>query len=263
MPSDTPPAPPVAAEKLTQLKTMQDVIAVTLLADGQRAPAELVLPQLLNRRQTLEYMRVHYPMSMRDSVTQTLPVAWVYVDERGRVGRAKLVVGSGYAPLDSLSISVFNVAWFKPAERNGQPVGVWVPMPARIPPHDELIGVLKAAEQVKSEAPVSVAYTVKPVLLNRAQVEAAIIRVVHNVNSRALEASEAFNRAQRVGGTVQLWLFIDANGAVANALVKKTSGNIELDNSALQVARIMRFSPAKDGATPVDVWIEAPIKFKP
>jgi outer membrane biosynthesis protein TonB len=35
-----------------------------------------------------------------------------------------------------------------------------------------------------------------------------------------------------------------------------------LDTAAENIARMMRFSPAKNGDEPVDVWIEVPIRFK-
>jgi protein TonB len=76
------------------------------------------------------------------------------------------------------------------------------------------------------------------------------------------EMNEAFARSQRVGGDVQMWVYIDPTGAVANAIIKKTSGNLELDNAAMNIVRIMRFSPARNGNEAVDVWIEVPIKFK-
>lgn len=262
MQPDTPPPPPVEVSRLASLKTMQDVIAVSMLSNGERAPAHLVLPELQNRRQTLEFMRVHYPKSMMKVVTSTTPIAWVHVDEAGRVASARLLTGSGHAALDSLSIQALAVASFTPARIGESKVGVWVPYPARIPPHDELLGMLAADGRPRSEAPIETPYTEKPKLLNRNQVEAAIVRVLAGANRQLAEINEMFNRSQRIGGRTDLWIYIDEAGAVQNALVKKTSGNTDLDTSALQIAKLMRFSPARNGQTPVDVWIEVPIAFK-
>jgi TonB family protein len=263
MPADTPPALPIPVAQLAQIRTVQDVIGITLLADGTKAPAQLVLPQLDNARHTLEYMRVHYPESKRNAVATSMAVAWVLVGADGKVGAAQLLTTSGHPELDSLSLNVLRMAVFKPAEHDGNPVAVWFPMPASIPAYDDLIAKLESDGQHISEAPREVAYTQKPVLLNRNQVEAAIVRIVHQLNPRSRAETEAFARARTAaGGTALVDLFINQEGAVANAVIGKSSGNTELDNHALTVARTMRFSPAKNGDQPVDAWIQVPIKFK-
>lgn len=261
LPSDTPPAPPVSVERLAALRTMEDVIAVTLLEDGSPAPAQLVLPELDNRRHILDFMRVNYPESLREVTSIPVPIAWLFVDDRGRVGAVRLLGTSGYPALDSLSLGVLRMAQFKPANSAGKPVGVWLPLPARVPPYDEVTQTLAAADRHVSDAPVQVAYTKKPVLLNRNQVEAAIVRIVHQLNPQIREMNEAFARAQMAGGTTHLDIFIDREGHVQNAVVKKTSGNGDLDGHALQIARMMRFSPAFNDDQPVEVWLEVPFKF--
>jgi TonB family protein len=261
LPSDTPPQLPVPVAQLAAIKSAQDVIAVSRLVDGRPAPAEMVLPQLDNRRHTFEFMRVHYPATLRDVSSRAAPIAWLYVDDKGRVGAAQLLTTSGYAALDSLSIEVLKIALFKPAQHDGKPVGVWLPFPAGIPPYSDLIAALEQGDRPLSEAPVQVAFTQKPVLLNRNQVEAAIVRIVHQLNPIVRQMNEALARAQGVGGTADVDIFIDTNGAVLNALIRKSSGNRDLDDQALNIARMMRFSPARNGESPVAVWIEVPIRF--
>ncbi len=261
LPSDTPPQLPVPVAQLAAIKSAQDVIAVSRLADGRPAPAEMVLPQLDNRRHTFEFMRVHYPETLRDVSSRAAPIAWLYVDDKGKVGAAQLLTTSGYAALDSLSIEVLKIALFKPARHDGKPVGVWLPFPAGIPPYNDLIAALEQDDRPLSEAPAQVAFTQKPVLLNRNQVEAAIVRIVHQLNPIVRQMNEALARAQGVGGTADVDIFIDTNGAVLNALIRKSSGNRDLDDQALNIARMMRFSPARNGESPVAVWIEVPIRF--
>lgn len=261
MPSDTPPAFPVSVERLGGLRSAQDVIGVTLLADGQPAPSRLVLPSLNNRRQTLEFMRAHYPASMRKVTSKSMAVAWVFVTENGKVEEARLLTGSGYPALDSLSLAVLTVAEFKPAQDGDRIIGVWTPLPARIPPLGELINALATMERDISELPAQTAYTQKPVLLNRGQVEAAIVRVVHSVNRGVREMEEAFARSQRIGGKADLFIFIKADGTVGNVQFKKKTGNSELDAAATNIATMMRFAPARNGDVPVDVWLEVPIVF--
>lgn len=259
---DTPPPLPVPATRLAELRTMQDVVAATLLADGSRAPADILLPELVNRHHTLEYIRVHYPAALRKKSGKGLPVAWMLVNEEGRVAKAHLVTSSGYAALDSLSLQVLTIAEFEPARLAGRPIGVWVPFPARIPPYDELLATLRASTSDASVTPMKTPYTQKPVLLNRNQVEAAIIRVIDSPSPSVVEANEAFARSQQVGGKTDMWILIDTSGVVVNTAVKKTSGNPDLDASARAIARMMRFSPAKNGDQPVQIWLEVPINFK-
>lgn len=259
--SDTPPAPP-PVEQLARLRTMSDVIGVTVLENGTAAPANITLPQIDNRRHTLEYMRVHYPEKKRDVASSNTPLAWVHVTASGQVGDVRLLNSSGHRELDALSLEVMRMAIFKPAVHEGKPIGVWVPFPARIPPYNELIATLKSSDQPLSEAPQQVEFTQKPVLLNRNQVEAAIIRIIHQSSSRMREITEAFARSQNAGGTTHMNIFIDQAGVVRNALVSKTSGVTDLDQSAINIAKMMRFSPARNGDQPVEVWIEVPIRFK-
>lgn len=249
--------------QLAELKTRQDVVSASLLADGSRAPADIILPELLNRHHTLEYIRVNYPEAMRKKTGRGLPVAWMLVNEEGRVAKARLVTSSGYAELDSLSLQVLGIAEFKPARLAGRPIAVWVPFPARIPPYNELLATLQAATSDASITPMRTPHTQKPVLLNRNQVEAAIIRVIYSRNADVVEAQEAFARSQSVGGKTEMWILIDTSGVVVNTVVKKTSGNRDLDASARDIARMMRFSPARNGHEPAQVWIEVPIHFKP
>jgi TonB family protein len=261
MPSDTPPTFPAPISRLAALNSAQDVIGVSLMADGKAAPATLVLPSLINRRHTLEYMRVHYPESMRKVISNATPVAWVFVNEKGRVSHARLLTSSGYPALDSLSLATVSVAEFAPAKHDNRPVGVWVPFPARVPPHEQLITAIASMERDMTEAPGHTPHTQKPVLLNRGQVEAAIVRVMHGANKGIAEVNEAFARNQRIGGTAEMWLLIKADGSVGNMQFKKKTGSADLDTAAQTVAQLMRFAPGKNGDVPVDVWLEVPIKF--
>jgi TonB family protein len=61
---------------------------------------------------------------------------------------------------------------------------------------------------------------------------------------------------------VVVWIFIDVNGIVDNAMVQTPSGYAELDQAALSVARTMRFTPAYNGDQTVPVWLSLPITFR-
>jgi TonB family protein len=254
------PAPP-SIERLSQLKTKQDVVSVALLANGSSAPAGLTLPDLLNRRQTLQFLLANYPNG-KSKPGKGTAIAWVCVDKRGRVAKAMLVNGSGSSVFDSLSLRVLEVAAFAPGRVGNDTVDVWVPLPARVPTKEELTTALAAEIGDKSTTPVRTEFTDPPELMNRARVEDAIMRTVFNVNRDAAARTERFMRAQNAGGTVILWVYIDNTGKLTNTVLKKTSGNADLDQAAYQVASIMEFRPALNNGKPVDVWIEVPIAFK-
>lgn len=102
-----------------------------------------------------------------------------------------------------------------------------------------------------SAAPMFVPHTVKPDYTNAAEV------------MRALEREyPPLLRDAGIGGTVQVWFFIDENGAVQNQLVQETSGHEALDAAALRVAPVFRFTPALNRDKAVPVWISLPITFR-
>lgn len=106
------------------------------------------------------------------------------------------------------------------------------------------------AENIEA-APVFTPYTVKPELLNRDAV------------SRALQRNyPPLLRDAGIGGTVLTWMLINEQGTVMRTQVKEGSGHEALDQAALKVADIMKFSPALNRDQKVKVWIALPIVFK-
>lgn len=75
-----------------------------------------------------------------------------------------------------------------------------------------------------------------------------------------------FPRALRdrgISGVVTvLMLLIGADGSVEQTRVVESSGFEEMDQAALNVARVMRFTPAYLGDQTVPVWIQMPIRFQ-
>ncbi len=102
-----------------------------------------------------------------------------------------------------------------------------------------------------SAAPVFVPRTVEPDYTNAAEV------------MRALEREyPPLLRDAGIGGTVQVAFFIDENGVVRNQVVEVTSGHKALDDAALRVAPVFRFTPALNRDKAVAVWISLPITFR-
>lgn len=65
-----------------------------------------------------------------------------------------------------------------------------------------------------------------------------------------------------IGGTVHVWLFLDAEGHVVRTLVNESSGYGDMDAAALRVADRMKFSPAQNRDRPVPVWVTISITFE-
>jgi protein TonB len=94
-------------------------------------------------------------------------------------------------------------------------------------------------------------YTVAPDITNRSEV------------IRALEREyPPLLRDAGIGGTAQIWFFIDENGRVQDTRIQQSSGHSQLDQAALRVADIMRFTPALNRDKKVPVWVAFPITFQ-
>jgi len=94
-------------------------------------------------------------------------------------------------------------------------------------------------------------FTVKPDIRNRDEL------------ARALEREyPALLRDAGIGGTVDVWFFIDEEGTVVRTTIDKSSGHRALDDAALKVADIIQFTPALNRDKRVPVWISLAIKFE-
>lgn len=101
-----------------------------------------------------------------------------------------------------------------------------------------------------SAAPMYTPFTVKPRVLN---VSAVIQSMERNYPSLLRDAG--------IGGQVEVWFFLDVDGKVLKTQLKQSSGYDALDEAALQVAQIMKFSPAQNRDKPVQVWVSQTITF--
>jgi protein TonB len=101
-----------------------------------------------------------------------------------------------------------------------------------------------------SAAPTFTPMTVRPELKNQGDVQRALIRTY-----------PPLLRDAGIGGTAVVWFFIDEKGQVVKTTLSKSSGYPALDEAAMQVASVMRFSPAKNRDKIVQVWVEIPILF--
>lgn len=93
--------------------------------------------------------------------------------------------------------------------------------------------------------------TVVPRLGNQREVERALERNYPPVL-----------RDSGIGGSAEVWFFIDEDGRVLKTELKESSGYEQLDQAALRVADVMQFSPAWNRDKKVQVWVSIPITFR-
>ncbi|NIP82657.1 MAG: TonB family protein [Gemmatimonadetes bacterium] len=65
-----------------------------------------------------------------------------------------------------------------------------------------------------------------------------------------------------IGGTANIWFYIDETGRVADARVNESSGYQALDAAALRAAERMEFTPARNGDQQVPVWVALDMTFE-
>ena len=81
--------------------------------------------------------------------------------------------------------------------------------------------------------------------------------------ARALEREyPSLLRDAGVGGKVDVWIRISEGGAVQKVQVNSSSGQPALDEAALKVAQVIKFSPAMNRDKAVPVWVSIPITFQ-
>jgi periplasmic protein TonB len=102
-----------------------------------------------------------------------------------------------------------------------------------------------------SAAPTFTPFTVAPTILNRAEVVRAMEREY-----------PPLLRDAGIGGRAVVFFFIDEEGAVQDYRISESSGHQALDDAALAVADVYRFSAALNRDKKVPVWVQFPITFQ-
>ena len=169
----------------------------------------------------------------------------MYLDETGVVRNKLVKTTSGHDALDAGTLLVADAMRFQPAMNRDQPTAVWVSQWLTFEPTPS------APSTSRSDRPTFIPFDTNPVLQNAGEVQ------------RALQ--EAYPRDLRdagVGGRVEIWLYIDEPGVVANQQLKTSSGVDALDRAAAEVVKVMRFEPAKNRREATAVWISQWLTFE-
>lgn len=116
-----------------------------------------------------------------------------------------------------------------------------------LPPPPTLKEKVAAAEETPRFTP----FTVAPEILNRQEIITALSREYPPVL-----------RDAGIGGMVKVYFYIDDMGVVRNTRVHESSGYEQLDEAAIKVANLYRFSPALNRDQKVPVWVSFPVSFQ-
>lgn len=102
-----------------------------------------------------------------------------------------------------------------------------------------------------ADRPSFIPYDTPPTMRNRGEVQALLQRYY----PRNLKDAG-------IGGRVELWLYVNEQGAVEKSEVKTSSGNGLLDEAAKRVASEMQFTPAKNRDKVTAVWVSQWVTFE-
>jgi len=239
----------------------QEAAATDLSADPTFTPFT-VRPDIKNRQDLSSALEREYPPLLMDDGIGGTVLVWFFIDETGTVRRTHINQTSGHQALDEAALRVAEVIQFTPALNRDERVPVWISLPIRFqPPQLPAIRIPPPPgapqEEVRPQAtadpadgPSFTPFTVRPDIRNRSELQQALEREY-----------PPLLRDAGIGGTVQVWIYIDETGTVGRTLVNVSSGHPALDEAALRVADIIEFTPALNRDVPVPVWISLPVAF--
>ncbi|MBT8395712.1 MAG: energy transducer TonB, partial [Gemmatimonadetes bacterium] len=69
-------------------------------------------------------------------------------------------------------------------------------------------------------------------------------------------------RDSGVGGSVNVWVFVERGGGVLDMRLDHTSGHADLDLAAMRILKTLSFEPARREGEPVGAWISVPVTFR-
>jgi TonB family protein len=231
-----------------------------------------VAPEVRNRDAVMRTLQEEYPPLLRNAGVGGTALLYLYIDSEGVVQDLRIHESSGHAALDQAALRVGESFAFSPALNRETAVPVWIQLPITFRTEEGAAAdeaapgererrelVEEARDQAEAEAsapsagegPTFTPYTVAPEVRNRAVVSTALV-----------QEYPPLLRDAGVGGTALVYFHIDAEGAVNDVRIERSSGHAALDQAALRVAETFEFSPAMNQDQRVPVWIQIPITFQ-
>ncbi len=189
-----------------------------------------------------------YPEYARKSGVEGTVIVQAKIDTAGDVIDTHIMQSLAKGGCDEAAITAINAVKWKPAQKDGKLVTVWVSIPVRFKvkattidakqPHD--------AEQAKTFVP----YNDPP------QPIGGFAAIQENLVYPDL--------AQKAGieGTVTVQARIDENGDVINTRILVPLGNSGCNEAAVAAIKSVKWKPAMQKDKPVAVWITVPVRFR-
>jgi hypothetical protein len=216
-------------------------------------------PRLLNLDETLAYLGNAGQQSQEGGTV----VLQVRIDTTGRpLGMRRL---SGTGDVVSRAEMVARYQRYSPAlDESGRPVRVWMPVTITIPAPMtlELNGMARGPiagkpippggftiADLEGEPPTFTPLTELPKLLNPEEVERAVAQSPPMSHDWGLPVLPHF-------------FLIDRDGSVRRVQPDGFSGNSPEFQTALDIARVYRFSPARHEGKPVPVWLRMRVALR-
>ena len=220
------------------------------------ARADTIWPRLRNSSEVAQLANRRYPPLLRDAgVGGTVSMA-VQVDTTGKANRVQVKRSSGHAALDDAAVRIVEAMQFTIGTVNGEVKALWIEVPVNFDPTAKPEVEPRRYESVTRmddllAGPVFTPFTQPPSLINQADVAAALQRYY-----------PPLLRDAGISGTIKVWFLIGQDGQVLKTQLRQGSGHAALDDAALKVAELMKFSPATNRDQPVNVWVDMPIVFR-
>ena len=225
----------------------------TIPADTPTFTPFTVAPAVQNRAEVARALEREYPSELREAGIGGTVLVFFYLNDEGEVERVRLHASSGHEALDEAALRVAEIFQFTPAMNRDQRVPVWIQIPITFTTREAAPTAPLPApptDTADAEGPRFTPFTVAPEIVNRPEV------------SQALQSEyPPVLREAGIGGTALLYFFIDREGVVSDVRIHESSGHAALDEAALRVARVFRFSPAMNRDQRVPVWIQIPLTF--
>ncbi|MFW6331252.1 MAG: TonB family protein [Gemmatimonadota bacterium] len=229
-------------------------------------------PLLLNAEDVDRLVDQHYPPLLRMRRVEGVVKLLVRIDEQGRIDTTRIQETSGYAELDEAGEAVARLMRFQPARRGGVPAAVWAPvhigfgLPRAEPARDSSVpeprvpepSVPEAVDRAAARSDTTPDRAAEPTDAGDAMDVPPRLENSSRVSRELARLYPARLRDLGIGGAAKVRFSIDSTGRVLKAEIHRSSGYHDLDEAALRVSRIMRFTPAlKEGrAVPACVVLD-------
>ena len=196
-------------------------------------------------------MAMHENRTVTISLVRMRPVS----KPRPQVQPLKVHSPDSIAPLETLTPEPQYV-------KHKQPEPSPIPVPVKMEAPPEPIEAPLDNAEANPDAPLDYQTTRESVSApagpDQAEVQASI--PLYHLNPPP--AYPAVARRRNYQGVVLLDVLVDPKGHVADVKVAESSGYGMLDRSAAKSVRRWRFEPARRFGSPIEMWVQVPIKFE-